>query len=100
MKGLSFRTGGFAGRPVTTVSAEAADAGSIFVTDRRIVFAGTREVVEVPLRKLADARAQVGTLELLVANRQNPLEFRLSEGYRAPVIAGITKLMAGVAQGH
>ena len=101
MKGVSVRSGGFAGRPVTTVSSEIADYGTIFITDQRVVFAGAREVVEVPLRKLADARAEVGRLDLLVANRPNPLEFLLAEAYRAPVIAGIAKLMAGVAQsGH
>ncbi len=98
MKGVSVRSGGFAGRPVTTVSEEVGDIGTVFVTDRRVVFAGAREVVEVPLRKLADARAEVGRLELLVANKPNPLEFQFSEAYRAPVIAGIARLMAGVAQ--
>lgn len=98
MKGVSIRSGGFAGRPVTTVSEEVGDIGTVFVTDRRVLFAGGREVVEVPLRKLADARAEVGKLELLVANKPNPLEFQFSEAYRAPVIAGIVKLMVGVAQ--
>jgi hypothetical protein len=101
MKGVSVRSGGFAGRPVTTVSEEVGDLGTVFVTDRRVVFAGAREIVEVPLRKLADVRAEVGRLELLVANKPNPLEFQFSEAYRAPVIAGIAKLMAGVEQaGH
>jgi hypothetical protein len=55
----------------------------------------------VPLRKLADARAEGGGLDLLLANRANPLEFRFAESYRAPVFAGVAKLMAGVAQaGH
>ena len=98
MKGVSFRTSRFAGHPVTTVTEESADYGTIFVTDRRILFAGAREIVEVPLKKLADARADVGRLELLVANRPNPLEFTLSEAYRAPVIAGAAKLMAGASQ--
>lgn len=97
MKGVSVRSGGFVGRPVTSVSSEVADHGSIFVTDRRVVFAGAREVVEVPLKKLADARAEIGVLELLVANRVNPLEFRLTEGLRAPYIAGVAKIMAAVA---
>jgi hypothetical protein len=101
MKGVSIRSGRFAGRPVTTVSTEVADAGTILVTDKRVVFAGGHEVVEVPLRKLADVRSTVGTLQLLVANRANPLEFKLAEAYRAPVIAAAVKLMAGVAQaGH
>ncbi len=98
MRGVSLRSGRFAGQPVTTVSPEVADYGTIFVTDRRILFAGAREVLEIPLKKLADARAEIGRLELLVANRPNPLEFQLSEAYRAPVIAGAAKLMAGVAQ--
>jgi len=98
MKGVSLRSGGFAGRPVTTVSPELADYGTILVTDRRVLFTGGREVVEIPLKKLADARAEVGRLELLVANRPNPLEFEFSEAYRAPVIAGVAKLMAGAAQ--
>jgi hypothetical protein len=98
MRGVSLRSGRFAGRPVTTVTPETADYGTLFVTDRRVLFAGAREVLEVPLKKLADARADVGKLELLVANRPNPLEFNLSESYRAPVIAGAAKLMAGAAQ--
>lgn len=98
MKGVSVRSGGFAGQPVTTVSPEVADYGTILITDRRILFTGEREVLEIPLKKLADARASIGRLELLVANRPNPLEFQLSEAYRAPVIAGAAKLMAGVAQ--
>jgi len=98
MRGVSLRSGRFAGQPVTTVSPEVADYGTIFVTDRRILFAGAREVLEIPLKKLADVRAEVGRLEILVANRPNPLEFQLSEAYRAPVIAGAAKLMAGVAQ--
>ncbi len=98
MRGVSLRSGRFAGRPVRTVTPEVADYGTLFVTDRRVLFAGAREVLEIPLKKLADARAGIGRLELLVANRPNPLEFRLSEAYRAPVIAGAAKLMAGAAQ--
>jgi hypothetical protein len=98
MKGVSLGTSRFAGRPVTTVTEEAADFGTIFVTDRRVLVAGGREVVEIPLKKLADARAEIGMLELLVANRQSPPAFRLTEAYRAPVIAGAAKLMAGAAQ--
>lgn len=98
MRGISLRSGRFAGRPVTTVIPEVADYGTLFVTDRRVLFTGSREVLEVPLKKLADARAGIGKLELLVANRPNPLEFNLSEAYRAPVIAGAAKLMAGAAQ--
>jgi hypothetical protein len=98
MRGVSLRSGRFAGRPVTTVTPEVSDYGTLFVTDRRILFAGSREILEIPLKKLADARAGAGKLELLVANRPNPLEFELSEAYRAPVIAGAAKLMAGAAQ--
>ncbi len=98
MRGVSLRSGRFTGRPVTTVTQEVADYGTLFVTDRRVLFAGAREVIEVPLKKLGDARAEVGKLELLVANRPNPLEFQLSEAYRAPVIAGAVRLMAGAAQ--
>jgi len=97
MKGVTLRSGSFRGQPVTTISADVADVGSLYVTTSRVVFAGGQEVVEVPLKKLADARGEVGKLELLVANRAHPFVFRFGESYRAPVLAAAAKTMASVA---
>lgn len=65
------------------------------MTNQRFIFAGAKEVVTVPIEKVA--RIAVGgnndTVQVLVENREMPLIVRIAERFRAPVIAAATECM-------
>lgn len=92
-KNVSYRTSSYRGKPQTTVTEIAQDVGPLYVTNQRLVFAGAKEVVSVPLSKVADARAYEDRLIVLVENQSDAYTFRINE-YRAPFLATVTKFMA------
>jgi len=53
-KGVSWRVGGFKGRPVEKQVLTHIDSGLLVVTNKRLVFSGDRKSFSVPYRKLID----------------------------------------------
>jgi len=53
-KGVSWRVGGFKGRPVEKQVLTRIDSGVLVVTNKRLVFSGDRKSFSVPYRKLID----------------------------------------------
>ena len=84
-KGVRYHVGAYKGHRVTTVDQVVSDNGSLYVTDRRVVFAGSAQVVSVQLKQIGDVRVFSDGLALIQENKPQPLMFRFSP--RAPVIA-------------
>ncbi len=53
-KGVSWRVGGFKGRPIEKTEMVKLDKGTLFVTNKRIIFSGDRKSFSVPYSKLID----------------------------------------------
>ena len=52
MKGVTYRTGGFKGHPVETSYMENMGAGSLYVTNKNIIFMGQMRSIKVPYTKI------------------------------------------------
>lgn len=52
MKGVTYRTGGFKGRPVETNYMENMGMGSLYITNKNIIFMGDTRSIKVPYSKI------------------------------------------------
>jgi hypothetical protein len=98
-KGVRYHVGGFSGEPVTTTFENVNDTGAVYVTTRRIDFAGSREVTSIAANLVADVRVEGDHLWVLAENRKTPLAIRFpSRPDLATVIAYATRLLADSCQ--
>lgn len=93
-KGVRYHVGGFRGHPVTEESEVIADSGSVYVTNKRFIFAGDKEVTSVPIPKIADVHLDGAKVIVIVENRVNPTVVGITQPYWAPVIAAAAQRMA------
>jgi hypothetical protein len=94
MKGVRYHVGAYRGHPVKEEFETIADVGSIYVTNKRFIFAGTKEVTSVPITKIADVHLEGARVIVIVENRVNPLIVGVTQPYWAPVIAAAAQRMA------
>ena len=94
-RNMRVRLGGFQGEPRTTIHEEEADTGTVYVTDQRFIFGGAKEVVTVPIGKIAKVAVEGDDdiVQVLIENREEPLTVRITEQFRAPVIAAAAERM-------
>jgi type II secretory pathway pseudopilin PulG len=86
-KGVRYHVGGYRGHPVTEQFEVVADSGTVYVTSKRLIFAGTKEVTTVPVPKIADVHIEGARVVIIVENRVNPLVVGITQPFWAPVIA-------------
>jgi hypothetical protein len=86
-KGVRYHIGGFSGRPVTEQFEAVADSGSVYVTNKRFIFAGSKEVTTVLATKIADVHLDGAKVIVIVENRVNPMVVGITQPYWAAVIA-------------
>jgi hypothetical protein len=78
-KGVYYRTGQTRGHIVTTGQQLATeDTGVLTITNRRVVFNGSRKALEFDYKKLVDVEVYTDGLKLAVSNRQAPSVLRTS----------------------
>jgi hypothetical protein len=65
--------------------------GSLYVTDKRIVFSGASQVLSVTLKQIGDVRVFSDGLAVIQENKPQPLMFRFSQ--RAPLIGAAIRAM-------
>lgn len=96
MKGVSYRVGSFRGHPVTTTTEQVHDRGHLYITNQRIVFAGSVQVVTLALNKMADARVDGDRVGFMAENKPYPMIFRLcgEEKYRGTLVRYAAEIMA------
>jgi hypothetical protein len=94
-KNTRVRFGGFQGEPQTTTYEDESDVGTVYVTNQRFIFGGAKQVVTVSVAKVA--KVAIGgnndILQILSENQEIPLTVRITEPFRAPVIAAATQCM-------
>ena|ERR1700726_1067181 len=93
-KGVRYHVGSYRGHPVKEEFETIADVGSVYVTNKRFIFAGTKEVTSVPIAKIADVHLEGARVVVIVENRVNPLVVGITQSYWAPVIAAAAQRMA------
>jgi hypothetical protein len=89
-KGVRYHVSGYSGHPVTEQYETVSDSGSVYVTNKRFIFAGSKEVTTVPAAKIADVHLEGARVVVVVENRVNPLVVGITQAYWAPVIAAAT----------
>jgi len=89
-KGVRYHVSGYRGHPVTEQYETVSDLGSVYVTNKRFIFAGSKEVTTVPAAKIADVHLEGARVVVVVENRVNPLVVGITQPYWAPVIAAAT----------
>lgn len=101
-KNTRVRLGGFQAEPQTTIYDEESDAGTVYVTNQRFIFAGAKQVVTVPIEKIAKIGVEGDNdiVQVLIENREAPVTVRVTEQFRAPVIAAATECMVKHALSH
>ena len=93
-KGIRYHVGAYRGHPVTEEFEVVTDVGSVYVTNKRFVFAGTKEVTTVPVNKIADVHLEGARVMVIVENRANPMIVGITQPYWAPVIAAAVHRIA------
>ena len=83
--------GGTKGRSVSTQEWNRIAAGTLTITDKRIVFTGDGESRTVPLSKLMSLGASVDGVEIAVEGRQKSMRF---EAPNSLIVQGIIKICA------
>ena len=73
--------------PLADHTERIADRGALGVTNRRIVFDGAREMLNIPLEKILQVHLDGNRIILLVQQQFHPVIFYVGDRYRAPVMA-------------
>ena len=94
MKGVRYHVGAYRGHPVKEEFETVADVGSVYITNKRFIFAGNKEVTTVPITKVADVHLEGARVIVIVENRVSPLIIGITQRYWAPIIAAAAQRMA------
>jgi hypothetical protein len=77
-KNVRYRVGAYRGHRVTTYYEKEADTGNLYITSKRVLFAGSKEITSVTAGKIADIRMEGDHLWILVENRKTPVILQLT----------------------
>ncbi len=97
--GIRYRSGYARSRPIVVgreITVE--DSGQLVVTSQRVVFAGAKQVIEVPYRRLVGLQVGSISLGLQIANRKSVPTFRMEQG-NSEVAAAVINAAAQFSQG-
>jgi hypothetical protein len=73
--------------PLTDLTERMADRGVLCVTNRRVIFDGARERLNIHLEKILQVHLDGNRIILLVQDQVHPVIFHVGERYQAPVMA-------------
>jgi hypothetical protein len=81
MKGVRFHTGGVRGHSVVVgTEMQVADAGTLVVSSRRIVFLGSKSTMEIAYKKLLNMDVFTDGVRFHISNRKTAPLFKLASG--------------------
>ncbi len=85
--GVRLRTGAIRGHSVVVgTQMVATDAGTLYVTSKRLVFSGDKSTIDIPLAKLVEIHAYSDGVLVHASNRKTAPLFRVPSG---PVVAAV-----------
>ena len=82
-KNTRVRLGGFQGEPRTSIYDEEADTGTVYVTNKRFIFGSEKEVVTVPIEKIAKIAIEDDddVVRIIFENQETPVTVRITEQF-------------------
>jgi GRAM domain. len=78
-KGLYYRVGGFKGERVVDTYKQVTDSGTLYITNKRVVFTGTKKNVTYPLNKIVNFVKYRDAVQFQKENEARPKYFVLSK---------------------
>jgi hypothetical protein len=100
MKGVYYRVGAYSGHPITETSEVVGDVGNLYVTNQRVIFAGSSEITSVPVKKVSDVRIAGSDVVILSENRKTPFILRTPTKYGSVVAAAAIRRVTDDALGN
>lgn len=91
MKGVTYRTGGFKGRPVETSYMENMGMGSLYVTNKNIIFMGQSRSIKVPYTKIIGINPYSDGME--VQRDGNNVKRLVFQGFDCSFILNVINLL-------
>lgn len=91
--GIRYKVGGSRGHSVEVgTKLNVADTGTLVVSNKRVVYVGTRKTVEMPLAKLVNLNVYSDGIQFHMSNRVNAPLFRMAQG--SELVAAIVNSVA------
>ncbi|MEW6276193.1 MAG: hypothetical protein AB1556_13925 [Bacillota bacterium] len=78
-KGVYYRVGGFKGERVVDTYKQVTDSGTLYITNKRVVFAGTKKNVTYPLNKIVNFVKYRDAVQFQKENEARPKYFLIKE---------------------
>lgn len=75
MKGVSYRVGGFKGDRIVDTFNAVTDSGSLYVTNKRVIFAGNKKNVTYPINKIVNIKRFSDAIQFQKENESKPKYF-------------------------
>jgi hypothetical protein len=93
MKGVTYRTGGFKGHPVETSYMENMGIGSLYVTNKNIIFMGQTRSIKVPYTKIIGINPYSDGME--VQRDGSNVKRLVFQGFDCSFILNVINLISG-----
>lgn len=81
MKGVSYRVGGFKGERVVDTFQKVTDVGTLYITNKKIVFVGARKNVTYPLNKIVNFIKYEDAIKFQKENELKPKYFVINDKF-------------------
>ncbi|MCX6830009.1 MAG: hypothetical protein NT002_12130 [candidate division Zixibacteria bacterium] len=93
-KGLYYRVGGFKGERIVDTSNEVSDQGTLYLTNKRIIFVGTKKSVTYPIDKIVNFTKFTNAIQFQKENEAKPKYFLIKDEFVADEIGMILSKIA------
>ncbi len=94
-KGVYYRVGGFKGQPVEETHKQVTDRGTLYITNKRIIFVGAKKNVTYPLNSIVNFVKYRDAVQFQKENESRPRYFLIRDPYSIDEIGLILTRLAG-----
>lgn len=93
-KGVTFRTGSFRGQPIKENYAKITDDGTLYVTNKKVLFVGMKKNVSYPINKIVDITKYTDGIKFQKENENKPRVFLINQRLHIDAIGLIVSMLA------
>jgi hypothetical protein len=93
-KGVTFRTGSFRGSPIKESFPKITDSGTLYVTNKKVLFVGTKKNVSYPIKKIVDITKYTDGIKFQKENESKPRIFLISRPTYIDAVGMIVSMLA------
>lgn len=80
-KGVSYRVGGFKGERIVETFNETTDSGSLYITNKRVIFVGGKKNVTYPINKIINISKYSDAIHFQKENEKKPKYFLINDQF-------------------